>query len=228
MSGASTITMQTARLSNPQPRTYWNKIKECFFALRLTLYYSKAEVLAMYSAHVPMGSNVVGVESAAWIYFKSPLKQITWAQAALLAILPNAPSLLNLESKRPLLLKKRNRLLKRLRVQGHISESEFLTSITEPLPSGQKHLPFFAPQFTQKKTKHKSFHIHTTLDRDVQKIVEELAGPYSQEMKNLGIHNLAVLVVDARSGEVKSYLGSQNYFDSIPVSYTHLTLPTTD
>lgn len=215
VSGASTITMQTARLSNPQPRNYWNKVKECFLAIRLTIYYSKQEILEMYSAHVPMGSNVVGVESAAWIYFKSSLMEITWAQAALLAILPNAPSLLNLESKRPLLLKKRNRLLRRLREQSHISDSELLTSIKEPLPSGQKYLPFFAPQFTQKKAKHKSFHIHTTLDRQVQKSVEELAEPYSQKMKNLGIHNLAVLVVDTKSGEVKSYLGSQNYFDPL-------------
>ena len=92
--GASTITQQTIRLHGNNPkRTYWQKIIETFQALRLELGYSKKEILNMYASHAPFGGNVVGLSMAAWRYYAVTPEQLSWSQAATLAVLPNAPSL---------------------------------------------------------------------------------------------------------------------------------------
>ena len=98
--GGSTITMQVVRLSHPENRTYINKVIECLTALRLSLHFSKADILRLYAAHVPMGGNTVGLGAASWRYFGKPLSKITWAEAALFTVLPNNPSMINMGRKR--------------------------------------------------------------------------------------------------------------------------------
>ena len=96
VSGGSTLTMQVIRLSRQKERTLWQKTIEAVQATRLELRYSKKQILALYAAHAPYGGNVVGLEAAAWRYFGRPAAELSWAEAATLAILPNAPGTLHL------------------------------------------------------------------------------------------------------------------------------------
>ena len=120
-SGASTLTMQTIRLSRGgKPRTFGEKFVEAVLALRLEMRCSKEEILALYAAHAPFGGNVVGLESASWYYFGRSARDLSWAESALLAVLPNAPSLIHMKRNRERLREKRDRLLDRIRSGGHI------------------------------------------------------------------------------------------------------------
>lgn len=92
VSGGSTITMQVIRLSRGKERTIWQKIIEAVQATRLELRYSKKKILALYASHAPFGGNVVGLEAAAWRYFGRPADELSWAESATLAILPNSPA----------------------------------------------------------------------------------------------------------------------------------------
>lgn len=94
VSGGSTITMQVARISRGnKPRTYRGKFIEVLSALKLELFRSKKKILELYASNAPFGGNTVGLEAAAWRYTGKSSADITWAEAAALAILPNAPSL---------------------------------------------------------------------------------------------------------------------------------------
>ena len=93
--GGSTLTQQTIRLSRKgKSRTYLEKIKEMILATRLELRYSKEEILAYYTSNAPFGGNVVGLDAASWRYFNRNATELSWAESATLAVLPNAPSLI--------------------------------------------------------------------------------------------------------------------------------------
>lgn len=111
ISGASTLTMQIARISSPKPRTIWNKLLEMLVAVRIELRYSKDEIMKLYLDHAPYGGNTVGYRTASWRYFGKEPKALTWAESTTLAVLPNAPGLISPQSNPQLLLNKRNRLL---------------------------------------------------------------------------------------------------------------------
>ena len=117
--GASTITMQVVRLSDPRKRTYLNKVIECITAIRLTIQKSKNEILRLYATHAPMGGNVAGIYSASRYYFGKPLEEITWAEAALFAVLPNNPSMINIKKQRPELKIKEDCLIKTYRLRDY-------------------------------------------------------------------------------------------------------------
>ena len=114
VSGGSTLTMQVIRLSRQRERTVGQKIIECILATRLELRCSKDEIMALYAAHAPFGGNVVGLEAASWRYFGKPSSELSWGEAATLAVLPNAPSMIHPGKNREQLKAKRDRLLKRL------------------------------------------------------------------------------------------------------------------
>src|SRR5688572_26575924 len=121
VSGGSTITMQVIRLSRKgKGRTIFQKVIEMVMATRLELRYSKEEILGFYASHAPFGGNVVGLEAASWRYFGRSPQQISWGEAALLAVLPNAPSLIHPGKNRNLLKEKRDRLLDKMVAQGKI------------------------------------------------------------------------------------------------------------
>ena len=149
-SGASTLTMQTIRLSrgNP-PRTIPEKLLEMVLALRLEAYCSKDEILALYAAHAPFGGNVVGLEAAAWRYFGRPADELSWAESATLAVLPNAPALIHPGSRRDALLAKRNFLLDKLCAIGVIDSLECDLAKDEPLPDKPWPLPEIAYHYLE-------------------------------------------------------------------------------
>ncbi|HMD00347.1 MAG TPA: transglycosylase domain-containing protein, partial [Ferruginibacter sp.] len=122
--GGSTLSMQVIRLyKKDDARSIWNKLKESVLAVRLECKYSKKEILALYANNAPFGSNVVGLDAAAWRYFGRSPEKLSWGEMAALAVLPNAPSLVHPGKNRDVLLKKRNALLDKLLAAGKMDKS---------------------------------------------------------------------------------------------------------
>src|SRR4051794_22199836 len=122
VSGGSTLTMQLARLAAGRPgRSIREKLGEMLLAQRLELTYGKPEILALYAAHAPFGGNVVGLEAASWRYFGRAPDELSWAEAATLAVLPNNPALVHVTRNRERLHRKRDELLRRLGADGALS-----------------------------------------------------------------------------------------------------------
>src|SRR5688572_26234215 len=142
LSGGSTIDMQVIRLSRKGAgRTILEKVVESVLATRLELRYSKEEVLALYASHAPFGGNVVGLEAACWRYFGREPEELSWAEAAMLAVLPNSPSLIHPGKNREKLLLKRNRLLSKLKETKVIDQFTYELAIAEPIPDQPHPLP---------------------------------------------------------------------------------------
>ncbi len=214
VSGASTITMQVARIRGRHSRTWGYKLMEMFQALKIELHYSKKSILKLYLDHAPYGSNIIGYRAASARYFRKAPNELSWAEASLLAVLPNAPSLVSPLSNPEILRKKRNALLKRLLQKKEIDSTTYQLSLVENIP--QKEYPFevVAGHLTQRLKKQNSGAIvTTTLDYKIQKHLEYRVSQYSFTLRQQGIKNAAVLVVETQTGKVKAYVGSQNFFD---------------
>lgn len=212
VSGASTLSMQVIRLSrgNP-PRTFFEKITELLRAWRLESRYSKEDILKSYASHAPFGGNTVGLEAAAWRYFARSPEQLSWAESAMLAVLPNNPGLIHPGRNRERLLKKRNRLLHQLFIQNRLSELEYTLAIAEPLPEAPHPLPRLAPHLLDTLIAQypDGQRFHTTLDAELQQQLNTLARRSGEQLALEGVQNLAILVLDNRSFGVMAYVGNR-------------------
>ena len=208
--GGSTLTQQVIRLSRKgKNRTYFEKLIEIILATRLELGYSKNEILEMYAAHAPFGGNVVGLEMASWRYFGVQSNQLSWAENAVLAVLPNAPSLIYPGKNQIKLLNKRNRLLLKLHQEGIIDKQTYELSIEEPLPQKPYDLPQIAPHLLQRVAKNEEgTRVKTTIDYALQNRVNQIARYYYNQYKQNEVHNLAILVIDVQNRNVMSYVGN--------------------
>lgn len=205
-SGASTITMQTIRLSRQgRARTMGEKMIEMILATRLELRHSKEEILAMYAAHASFGGNVVGLESAAWYYFGRSAGHLSWAESAMLAVLPNAPSLIHIRRNRERLLQKRNTLLDRIFRTGAIDSLTCVLAKQEPLPEAPPPMPMQAVHLLEKM---REGALRSTLDHDLQQRVDAIARRFNKQYRGNRINNLAIVVMDVVSGEVFAYVGN--------------------
>lgn len=211
VSGGSTLTMQVIRLSRQKPRTVWQKSVEIFMATRLEARCSKEEILRLYAAHAPFGGNVVGIDAALWRYLGNDGSELSWAEAATLAVLQNAPSSIHLSRNRDALLAKRNRLLQRLCERGYISESEYELSAEEPLIGEPYPMPQYAPHLVERcNAVQHGERIRTHIDLPLQMRLEKAAARWSQELSAEGVNDLAAVVVDVKSGEVVAYCGNSD------------------
>lgn len=211
VSGGSTITMQVIRLSRQKPRTLWQKAVEIFMATRLEARCSKEEILRLYAAHAPFGGNVVGIDAAMWRYLGNDGSELSWAEAATLAVLQNAPASIHLARNRDALLAKRNRLLHRLCERGYISAPECELSAEEPLIGEPYPMPQYAPHLVERlNTTRHGERIRTPIDLPLQKRLEDVAARWSAELSAEGVNDLAAVVVDVRSGEVVAYCGNSD------------------
>lgn len=208
--GGSTLTQQVIRLSRKgKKRTYFEKFIEVILSTRLELGYSKNEILELYAAHAPFGGNVVGLEMAAWRYFGVQSNQLSWAESATLAVLPNAPSLIYPGKNQIKLLEKRNRLLLKLNQEGIIDQQTYELSIDEPLPQKPYNLPQIAPHLLQRAAKNEEGkRIKTTIDFALQNRVNQIAKYYYNQYKQNEVNNLAILVIDVQTRNVISYIGN--------------------
>lgn len=216
VSGGSTITMQVIRMmqKNP-PRTYSRKILEIFLATRLEWSYSKNEILVLYASHAPFGNNVVGLEAASWRYYGRPSYQLSWAESATLAVLPNAPGLIYPGKNHELLMTKRNRLLKRLHDEKIINSVTYHLSLTEPLPGKPLPLPYYTQHLLDKVIKEgkKGQTIQSTISLNLQQKTKRLLDLHSKVLQDNKIYNGAVIITSVKTGEVMAYIGNTDVKD---------------
>lgn len=217
VSGASTISMQVIRMSSDNPKRTWlQKSIEMVKALRLEVAYDKEQILNLYASHAPFGGNVVGLEAASWRYFGRSPDLLSWSESALLAVLPNSPALIHPGRARDKLKQKRDRLLEKLFEQKTIDHLDFQLAIAEPLPKKPRPLPRLAPHLLDTLSTGKSVknpvsgekRFHSTLDFNLQIKVNEIVNHHSLQLALKDIHNLAVLIIDNQSFEVKAYVGN--------------------
>lgn len=216
ISGGSTITMQAIRLMRQNERTYFEKLIEVILATRLELSYSKNEILAMYASHAPMGGNVVGIDAAAWRYFGHDASNLSWAEAATLAVLPNSPSLMHFGRNRDGLTTKRNKLLKHLFEKQIIDKLDYELSIVEPLPVNPYPLPQIAPHLvTQLYQRSPGSNIQSTIDKHLQLQSEDILERWNMDFAQNGVNNISALIVDLKANEIISYNGNVNFNSNV-------------
>ncbi|MBI9101084.1 MAG: penicillin-binding protein 1C [Spirochaetales bacterium] len=235
VSGASTLTMQVLRLQREgQARIYSEKIMEMLLALRITLRYDKTEVLRLFASHAPFGGNVVGIEAASWRYFGRSPDNLGWADAAMLAVLPNSPGLIHPGKNREELLTKRNRLLMTLEEKGFMDKSALSLAMDEPIPQNPVPLPRHAPHLLSRMLKQGvgaltpptgDGAISTTIDGNLQRQLNVLCEKYSEQLSSRGIENLGVLVIETKTGEVAAYTGN-GPLDKVRNSYVDMVTAT--
>ena len=212
VSGGSTLTMQTVRLMRRNKRTYFEKFIEIILATRLECSFSKDRILALYASHAPMGGNVVGIDAAAWRYFGHGSHSLSWAEAATLAVLPNSPAMMHFGRDREGLVRKRNRLLRRLLDKNIIAPTDYELAVAEPLPENPYPLPQTAQHLVARMYGQKrGNHITSTLDKRLQLQAEEVLARWNTEFSQNKIFNLAALIVDLETNEVLSYVGNVNF-----------------
>jgi penicillin-binding protein 1C len=218
VSGGSTISMQVIRLSRPdKPRSVWEKLWELILALRLEAGTTKTQILRYFASMAPFGGNVVGFEAASWRYFGRDPKTLSWAECAMLAVLPNSPGLIHPGKNRELLLEKRNRLLEILFRQGSIDSDTFQSALIEPLPPEPFPIPQHAPHLLERIREEAggaSSRFRTTLDYGLQSAVNDiLLRAFERTWMRNGVWNGAVLVLDVKSGDVLAYAGNVPLLD---------------
>ena len=212
VSGASTISMQLIRLSRGnRKRNLGEKVLECIMATRLELRYSKDEILALYASHAPFGGNVVGIDAASWRYFGHSSGELSWGEAATLAVLPNSPSSIHPGRNRDRLLAKRNALLLRLRDKGTISEEDYELACCEAVAEGTLELPELAAQYVERMcNSHPGERISSGIELHLQRQLEELCDRHCREFAAEGIEDLAAVIIDVHSGEVVARVGNSD------------------
>lgn len=210
VSGGSTLTMQLARIARGnQSRTVGQKVIEMLWALYLECSYSKAEILRMYASNAPFGGNVVGIEAAAWRYFGREAKDLSWAEQATLAVLPNSPALIHPGRNRAELKQKRDKLLLRLYEKHILDKTEYELACMEALPEKPLPLPNEAPHLLERLAIEKQENrIQTTVDPTLQQQVQRLVNRYVADYRSNHIYNAAALVADVESGKILAYVGN--------------------
>ncbi|MGI4883655.1 MAG: penicillin-binding protein 1C [Janthinobacterium lividum] len=214
--GASTITMQVARLLEPKARTFGNKLIEMLRAVQLEAHYSKAEILQLYLNLVPYGSNIEGVKSAALLYFQQPPDYLSLAQTVALAVIPNQPRVLVLGRNNPQILAKRNHWLRQMQRDKIFPAQDLADALAEPLDARRHGAPTLAPHLARRLVAQFPGQaiIASTLRRGPQAKAEDLTLNYVRRLRALGITQAAVLVVNNRTRAVEAYVGSADFGDA--------------
>ncbi|MDX9769637.1 MAG: penicillin-binding protein 1C [Tenuifilaceae bacterium] len=221
--GGSTITQQAVRLyRGNRQRTIWEKIVEAILSLRLEVGTSKSNILSMYTSNAPFGGNVVGLDAAAWRYFGRSASELSWAESAALAVLPNAPALVHPGRNPDVLIAKRNLLLNKLYRKGTIDSLTYRLSMLEPPPSEPMPLPQSTPHLLSRAIRDgfQGQSISTTIDPRLQERVVEIVNHHHEQLAANQIHNAAVLIIDIDTNSPVAYVG--NVSSSVSGSYVDI------
>ncbi|MDR2065050.1 MAG: penicillin-binding protein 1C [Prevotellaceae bacterium] len=208
--GGSTVTMQVVRLARKgKSRTFKEKLIETVLAVRLELKYTKREILSLYASHAPFGGNVVGIEAAAWRYFGRSANELSWAEAAMLAVLPNSPSLIHVSKNRKRLLEKRNNLLEKLYKRNYLNEEDLRLAKAENIPAEPLPMPMEAMHlFDAVAKKHEGKKITTTINHEYQNKAREILNRHAAEYRANSVNNAAAVIIDVRNNTVAAYVGN--------------------
>ncbi len=212
--GASTLTMQVARLRYHHPHTLLGKLQQIFRAIQIERHYSKQEILSAYFNLAPYGRNIEGIEAASLIYFDKPAAELTLPEAMALSVVPQNPVRRN--PTRPAgfqqLAQARQRLFQRW-LESHPEDSQRHVQIELPLAvRPPEALPFHAPHFIQGLPAGTGS-IETTLDLSLQQQLEKRVARYVAQRSSEGIHNATALLLNTRNMEVEALVGSADFFN---------------
>jgi 1A family penicillin-binding protein len=225
--GGSTITQQLvkSRLLSSE-RTLQRKLREVLLALVVEGAYEKNEILEMYLNTVPYGGSTYGIEEAAWRYFNKKAKDLTLAESALLAGLPQAPSLYSPFGSNPEIFRSRqNDVLRRMVEDGYISQLQADEAKAEKLIFREDVIDIKAPHFVMYVKKlladmygedlvaKGGLEVRTSLDLNLQEETQRIVSEEIVRLKNLRITNGAALVTNPKTGEILAMVGGANYFD---------------
>jgi len=213
VSGGSTLTMQVARILDPHTRTPWGKAKQLLRAMQLELHLSKAQILALYLERAPYGGTIEGVEAASWAYLGKPASQLSHAEAALLAVLPQSPSRLRPDRHPEAAQRARDKVLERLVSLGVWSREEVDDARIEPVVTRALQPPLHAALLAQRlrSAQPRAARIESTLDIGLQRTLEERVSSYFSQLPERT--SAALLVVDNRTLEARAYVGSVAFGD---------------
>ncbi|MCB2242700.1 peptidoglycan glycosyltransferase PbpC [Salmonella enterica] len=212
ISGGSTLTMQVARLLDPHPRTFGGKIRQLWRALQLEWHLSKRDILTLYLNRAPFGGTLQGIGAASWAYFGKPPARLSYADAALLAVLPQAPSRLRPDRWPERAEAARNKVLDRMAAQGVWPAETVRESREEPVWLAPRQMPQLAPLFARMMlSKSQSDKIVTTLDAGLQRQLEDLARAWKGRLPARS--SLAMIVVDHTDISVRGWVGSVDLND---------------
>lgn len=209
-SGASTITMQVARLLEPKRRTLLNKIRECFRALQLEWKYSKEEILQLYLNLAPYGGNIEGVKSAAVLYFKKNPDHLSLAEIVALSIIPNRPNTLRMGEHNEAVIQQRNKWLLRFADEKLFTQKEIENALKEPLEITRSAAPQLAQHLSYKLSRNQPIS-HSCLHMNTQLKTEQLVKDYVRSLSFQGIRNASVIIMDNETHQVITYVGSADF-----------------
>lgn len=213
VSGGSTLTMQVARLLEPIPRSPWGKLIQMLRAVQLELRLNKAQILALYLARAPFGGTIEGVEAAAWSYLGKSSRQLSHAEAALLAVLPQAPSRLRPDRHPELARQARDKVLERLRAQGVWPDGVLAGAALEPVIAQRVRPPLAAALLAERLRRAYPAEtvLTTTIDAQLQRTFERRLPALIRHLPPLT--SAAALLVDNATLEARVYLGSADFAD---------------
>lgn len=214
-SGASTITMQVARMLEPKRRTIWNKVREMFRALQIELKYSKKEILQMYVNLVPYGGNIEGVKGASVLYLKKNPDHLSLAEIVALSIIPNRPNSLRVGMNNNLIIAQRNKWLTRFAGEKIFSYKEIQDALKEALEIQRNAAPQLVEHLSQKLKKTGEKNIHSFIHMNMQLKTEQLVSEYVQSVSFKNIRNASVVIIDNESHKVITYVGSADFKNTL-------------
>ncbi|WP_312457375.1 peptidoglycan glycosyltransferase PbpC [Pseudescherichia sp.] len=221
VSGGSTLTMQVARLLDPHPRTFGGKIRQLWRAIQLEWHLSKREILTLYLNRAPFGGTLQGVGAASWAYLGKSPAQLSYAEAALLAVLPQAPSRLRPDRWPERAQAARDKVLERMASQQVWSAQQVRESREEPVWLAPRQMPQLAPLFARRVAgKDKQSKIVTTLDATLQRQLEALALNVKPQLPPRS--SLAMIVVDHTTMKVRGWVGSVDINDDTRFSHVDM------
>ncbi|WP_339890334.1 penicillin-binding protein 1C [Neptuniibacter pectenicola] len=214
ISGGSTLTMQVARILYPHPRTVAGKGQQVLRALQLEWHLSKQEILELYLNYAPFGGTLEGVQAASLQYLHKPASALRYSEAALLAVLPQAPSRLRPDRHPERAEKARNKVLERLLVQQRWSQTVVDAAKQEHIAVWPLVAPMDAPLLSRRLHRDAAAErvIPSTLDLSLQQSFADRIKAYTSTLD--GSLSAAALVVDNRSHQVLAYVGSADFLDN--------------
>lgn len=214
MSGASTITMQVAKMLEPGKRNIWSKFREMFRAFQLELKYSKKEILQMYLNLVPYGGNIEGVKAASLLYFKKNPDHLSLAEITALSIIPNKPGVMIPGKNNDFIVKERNRWLEKFAKRKVFTKKEIEDALAEPLTASRGSVPHYIPHLSYKLKKQGGDIIKTNINMNTQLKTEKLVEDYIRTQRLKNIKNAAVVIIDNKTHKIITYVGSSNFNDT--------------
>ena len=220
ISGASTLAMQVARMQTPGERTLGHKVREAVEALRLVHLHGHEKVLRQYLTVAPYGNRAHGVVRAARLYFDKPVEDVSWAQAAFLAGLPQLPGRMNPYSEDGLrrALKRSHRILRALHAQGLLTREELEQALQAdlglvPRPHRQPEALHAVLEWSALARTRPQPISTATLDLEIQSKVARILQENLTQLGGAGAGNTAALVVDTETGDLLAYVGSRDFFN---------------